>query len=556
MPNFSARKGPHGGLFWHVLILTAICAVGLAWYVIERSLQEEREVMLATLDARATSLVWALEGALRVQGKTTPATLARLVEELGLQPGVAWIAVVGSDGIILADSTTSLAGKLLYTDAELATLNPSRQIQGRFSPDDPDCYETWQLLDPGRLARDKHRWENAYIFILLEVGWLKQYLQDLKKDLIFRAAILIFALLCMLALIFFIYSFRLSIRKLANIEALMEQIIASFPGALLATDLEDHITFANQKGQKLLPRPMKSLRELDCYDWDDIGKTLTAGNAVIEKNGEICQTGTPPLPISLSAVNLRDSAGKITGRLYVIRNLEQIRVLQAQLAQSEKLASIAHLAAGMAHEIRNPLSSIRGYASLLAQRIPDDILAQSTAELLCEETERINRVLSDALALAAAPKIKKIRQPVGPLLERAISLITPDLEDKEIELRIDDLTATDQEALVDGDKLVQCLLNLLINAVQAAPRGGIIRVSAKAPSADSSNWQIEIEDNGPGMSEKTRQQIFTPYFTTKACGSGLGLPITRQIIESHGGQLQAHSAPGKGASFIISLPAD
>lgn len=232
------------------------------------------------------------------------------------------------------------------------------------------------------------------------------------------------------------------------------------------------------------------------------------------------------------------------------RDLGEIRKLEKKLRQSERLSSLGHLAAGLAHEIRNPLSSIKGYATYLAEKLKTDPLAKGAAELLAEETGRLNRVLSDLLSLAKPPTTELKELDLGATLKRAVDLASPEAKAKNIGLEL----VLPEEIIVikgDADRLVQAFLNLLMNAVQATQAGGKIRAVMRTQPR---NIQIDISDNGPGMSEEISSQIFTPYFTTRSQGTGLGLAIVQQIAEAHGGSISVASRLGHGSVFTMDLP--
>lgn len=543
--------------FWRFIALMGIFAVVASWLLIDNAVNDEKEAVFATLNGRAASLAWAIEGGARIFNYRTPEQLSDLLGEMALQPGIASVSLVEASGRILADSAGALRGVQLYTPGELKSLQADSHIQGRISPDEPNLYETWKLFQPGRLGGKKNHLKDACIFIDMDISGLAPYLSDYAWHLGFLAALVWFGALCATALAFYIHNFGVSSRKLARIQALAALVMENFPGAIIITDLAGYITLCNQGAHRLLDLPASSplpkLTQLPCYDWASLLEALKLSSAPIDREGELCAS-EKGIPVSITAAAIHAESGAVTGYLFIIRDLAEIRLLQARVAQSERLAGIANLAAGMAHEIRNPLSSIRGYAHFLAKRVPEDALADSTAELLIEETERINGVLSDVLALTRAPALNSSAQPLKPLLAKALRIVEADAQAKNIDLRLDEFVDTKPWPLFDSDKLLQACLNLLLNAIQATPSGGKIQISVSGPESDA-NWRIAIQDNGCGMNEQLRQQVFTPYFTTKASGSGLGLPITRQIIESHGGELRVRSVPGYGSVFTIILPA-
>lgn len=227
--------------------------------------------------------------------------------------------------------------------------------------------------------------------------------------------------------------------------------------------------------------------------------------------------------------------------------------LQEAMARKEKLMALGHLAAGVAHEIRNPLSSIKGLAKYFAERTPPGGEAQELALVMAKEADRLNRVVSELLELVRPAHLNYQSVDINALIHHSLQLVSQDAQSRGIELQFTprpELTTIK----ADPDRLNQVLLNLYLNAMQAIGRDGVIHVSAS--EADRQRVKIVVKDSGKGMSDEELQAIFTPYFTTKADGTGLGLAVVQNIIEQHGGTIRAESQPGAGAIFTLWLPVD
>ena len=312
-------------------------------------------------------------------------------------------------------------------------------------------------------------------------------------------------------------------------------------------------------GQEKTP---PSVHDAPVLDWQALMDELDAGKVIPERDADLFRSKANPLPVSLSAAKIIGSEGAFLGYLFILRDLGEIRRLQKQLRQSERLSALGNLAAGVAHEIRNPLSSIKGYATYLTEKLKNDKMAYATGNILIQETERLNRVMSDLLSVAKPLDLRLQPVRIENVLEQAVRVISSDAEEKgvAVHLRLPRPGDLPQgEARLDPDRLIQALLNLLVNAVQATEPGGSIEVALEsgrehAAGGDGVFWSISISDTGCGMSAQTVAQLFTPYFTTKASGTGLGLVLTQQIVERHGGEIKVFSQPGKGSTFTILLP--
>jgi two-component system, NtrC family, sensor kinase len=240
------------------------------------------------------------------------------------------------------------------------------------------------------------------------------------------------------------------------------------------------------------------------------------------------------------------------------RNVElkgELSSTRDQLIQSEKLGAVGQLAAGVAHEINNPLTSIISFAQLLLKgRVSDDD-ARRCLELIASEGERAAKIIRGLLAFARKHTPERTLTALGPVLDAVIELRTYALGKAGIVLqrRYTDLPAV----MVDAHQLQQVFLNILINAEQALTerRGGRIVV---ATERDGGVVRVRIADDGPGIAPEDLSRIFDPFYSTKEVGqgTGLGLSICYGIVEEHGGRIWAESEPGRGATFVIELPID
>lgn len=229
---------------------------------------------------------------------------------------------------------------------------------------------------------------------------------------------------------------------------------------------------------------------------------------------------------------------------------ERIIVIEEQLRRSEKLSTLGEMAAVLAHEIRNPLGSIRGTAEILKDDYQAGDPKHEFIEIQIRETERLNRVVEDFLHMAR-PQPSDMR-PCRVLdeLEIMVTLLSGDAREREVALELQP-PPFPVTILADGDRLRQAFLNIIINALQATPSGGRVTVST---GVHGSTCEIRFQDTGPGIDAATMERVCEPFFTTKRDGTGLGLAITRKIIEAHGGTLMMESVVGSGTTVVVRLP--
>ena len=229
---------------------------------------------------------------------------------------------------------------------------------------------------------------------------------------------------------------------------------------------------------------------------------------------------------------------------------ERIIAVEEQLRRAEKLSTLGEMAAVLAHEIRNPLGSIRGTAEILRDDYPPGNPKHEFIEIQIRETERLNRVVEDFLRMARPQATGMSRCSLREELETIVSLTANDARERRV-LVILEPSSGDLVVRADGEKLRQAFLNIVINALQATPINGCVTISMR--QIDSSA-EIRFSDNGAGIDREAMGRIFEPFFTTKPDGTGLGLAITKKIIEGHGGTLEVESEAGKGTTVVVRLP--
>jgi two-component system, NtrC family, sensor histidine kinase HydH len=230
---------------------------------------------------------------------------------------------------------------------------------------------------------------------------------------------------------------------------------------------------------------------------------------------------------------------------------ELIIRIEEQLRRAERLSALGELSAILAHEIRNPLASIRGTAEILMEEETSAASRGEFLEILIKESDRLNHVVEDFLKMARPDPIRKIPCDINEELRNMITLLSAQARQSKVTLELRPSTLPD--FVGDGEKLRQAFMNIILNAIQASPAKGRVAVTT-AEDREKGCIEIRISDNGPGISPQASREIFEPFFTTKGTGTGLGLPITKKIIEGHGGSIEVESGTGGGATFLVKLP--
>jgi signal transduction histidine kinase len=247
--------------------------------------------------------------------------------------------------------------------------------------------------------------------------------------------------------------------------------------------------------------------------------------------------------------------------------------LYQQMKERDRLAALGEMAAGLAHEIRNPLAAIQGAIQLLVPERdgeararapePDREQAREFLGIIGEEVRRLNGVVNQFLDYSRPAKAHLAPGDVNEILERTLKLLAAEIPPT-VELAVEAERPLPRVSC-DAEQLRQVFLNLALNAVQAMPRGGKLQISTRLARDELAVWreaqrradsvEVRFRDSGPGVPEEAREHIFVPFYTTKEKGTGLGLAICQRIVKAHGGTIGLRSAPGEGAEFVLSLPA-
>lgn len=335
---------------------------------------------------------------------------------------------------------------------------------------------------------------------------------------------------------------------LAALATLHENIVQSVSSGILTLSSDGRLTFINRTGEELLGRPLSAdrgrlLAELLPAFWDAIAQTPVAsgrGETMIE---------TPRGPRSLGFAT--SGLGHEEGTVVVFQDLTELRQMEALAHRNERLAAIGAVAAGLAHEIRNPLASVSGSVELLANSIGADADAERLLKIVLKETDRLDALIRDFLVFARpAPPDRRyfdVRQVVQEVVE--VFKHDPRAADREMLVQGEPLRIS-----ADESQLRQVILNLLVNAVQASPPGQPVTVAVGVD--DEGRASIEVHDQGEGIDPATLPHIFDPFFTTKSRGTGLGLALVHRIIEGHGGHVDVTSDAETGTTFRIAIPLD
>jgi two-component system, NtrC family, sensor histidine kinase PilS len=337
---------------------------------------------------------------------------------------------------------------------------------------------------------------------------------------------------------------------LKSLQALHENIIQSMNAGLITTGLDGRVTFANSAAARLLGCDEKSLiakpfHEMFMDPLPQLGSERAHGEVRFQPGDGYRKT----FRVIASALNIPGEG--MLGSVYNLEDLTAIRRLEREVRMQDKLAAVGRLAAAIAHEIRNPLTSIAGSVSMLSGAAEMTDEQRQLLRIVTRESERLNQIITDFLAYSRGKQYRFDRVDLIPLIEDTLTLLEHRLAAENAGVRIERKLKFQQAfTLADGDKLKQVFWNFCQNAVRAMREGGLLTVSIDVVGED---WQISFADTGEGMSSQQTEKIFEPFQSGFEGGTGLGLAIVYQIVQAHEGKVWARSRAGEGTTFVLRL---
>ncbi len=337
---------------------------------------------------------------------------------------------------------------------------------------------------------------------------------------------------------------------LEDLQALHENIIQSISGGLITTGLDGYVTLVNTAAQKLLERPESNLLghpvdQLFLDPLPSVGSERAHGEVRFVASNGFCKT------LRVMATALAVPGRKTIGYVYTFDDLTEIRRLERDLRIQDRLAAVGRLAAAIAHEIRNPLTSIAGSVSMLSGIADLSHEHRQLLQIVIRESERLNGIITDFLAYSRGKQYQFSTVDLLPLIEDTLTLLEHRLVAQNTGIRIERRYGFSHAfTLADGDKIKQVFWNFCENAVRAMTSGGVLTVSLEQIGDD---WQINFADTGPGMSRQLVEKIFEPFQSQFEGGTGLGLAIVYQIVQAHEGKVWARSKVGEGSVFVLRL---
>jgi two-component system sensor histidine kinase HydH len=581
------------------ILATAIAMlIAMVFFFAANNLQREKRIMTESLFNKGQAIIHFVGAGTRasmMMGAPNSQQFQHLIEQAAGESNLLYIAVVNRTGKILAHSTPDLVGtdldRLLPADlgpapvgkyqivtsqsAKLkvfevvAPFKPFMRGRGHFSKRRRQVLQqaekptpAWEdgqnppACDP---VPGNDSWlpgENLSIIVGLDMTEQDKIIQqDLYQMIYMSVAMLLVAIGGWIALLT-AQSYRSSQKTLMNMRAFTDLLISRLPVGIIATNAEGHIQTFNSTAAKFTGKtPEETIGHLQTAVLPQIPQLIPPENReqeVIDREILLPPDSETPTHLHVSSVPITDGQANTIGRVMLMYDVTEIKKLEAQIRRHDRLVALGKMAAGVAHEVRNPLSSIKGFATLLGSRFPEQSEEAEAARLLVNEVERLNRSITELLTYARPLPLSVAEVEIEPFIAASLKLIQSDAKELNVAVH-QEVALKRKQVRLDKDRLNQVLLNLYLNSLQAMEQGGELEVSVREGSSPGT-VEISVRDTGCGIAEDHLERVMDPYFTTKPEGTGLGLAMVYKIIDEHGGTISIASKEGKGTTVTIVLP--
>lgn len=547
-----------------------------------RNINAQNERMEEFTSRQGVAVIRTLEAGTRtgfMEGDWGIEHLQLLIEQAAKDPDVEWAGLINSDGIIVAHSEPAKIGLRLLMGKEMNTVKTVIRTGEPLSfkvnlSDGRTIFEIWKPFTPfpdqiaqteivarhTRIGKELldvfDREQKQVLFLGLKMDRFKEIRHQDIMLAIFMGAVLFIIGSAGIYFVFVVQNAYLVRRTLDEMRTYTRNVLESMANGLITVDRSLCVATFNPTALEILGktkedvagRPISELLPLE----NEIKKVLSDSESILEKEVKITSERKGKDFLFLSVSPLKEPDSHIArGAVIILRDVTMIRELEQKVILSEKFAALGRLSAGVAHEIRNPLNSIRGFIQYFQKKLSLEEEDYRYTDLMITEVDRLNRVISKLLAFSKPrePRLS-IRSPYE-ILDHCIRVIEREAQGEGLELIRTTYADEMPLVLMDTDQITQVFLNILINAVEATPKGG--KIFVKCELDEPGRLRIAVEDTGEGIPKENIDKLFDPFFSTKKKGTGLGLAIVKSIIEAHDGEIDVESEPGKGTRFIITL---
>lgn len=474
--------------------------------------------------------------------------------------GVSYIDICNDKGVILISTEEErwqnvikipTPGKINFINTQDKKENRVLQVIKPFNLDIDRQLDIWKVL-PIR---------NSYLVVGVNLEGYYNRLNQTRRRIILNYSIIMALVLFGIYVIFKLQETYIVKKTLNEMKAYTSKLLETMDNAVISVDNKGNIKTFNRKSEEIFDKKKEEVLNKDCQEVlnlnileESIFKKCLLEKKNISQEIILEEKGLKKKILDLNSSFLTDESGEITGLVAVIRDVTEIKDLNEEVARHKRLAALGKLSAGIAHEIRNPLSSIRGLAQFVYNSFSKTDERKEDLNTIIQEVDRLNKLVVQVLDFAKLKKPNLTPFSLNDLIRKIVELFKLEIKDKQIKFDLE-LSPDISQIQADEDQVRQITMNVIINAIQAILRKGEIKIKTESALLKGEPAiKLIIEDSGIGITEKDFNQIFDPFFSTKERGSGLGLSIVYKLVEGHQGEIKVESKEGKGTKFVIFLP--
>jgi len=519
-----------------------------------------------------------------------------LIEQASESPDIHYIAVIDVSGRILVHSNSDMVGNSIERDFNLLNdadpqgafhivnqsdlkqkvfevISPFRPFRGRGGL--RNWREQFRQQHPPKTNEFSHgdappdSWHQSslgsethpqFILVGLDMTELEKTIRRYRFQMIFMSLTLLLVGLGGWISLMAAQGYRISQETLNRVQAFTGLLISRLPVGIIATDQEGRIRTCNNAAAAMIGTSLEAVQNSEpaAVLPKEVARFFSPHDnrdEITDRDVSLIGTDDVIYSLHLSSVPVYNQDSDFMGRVLLMYDLSELKKLQKEIQRHDRLVALGKMAAGVAHEVRNPLSSIKGFATLLGTRFKDGSREHEAAELLVQEAERLNRSITELLNYARPTTLQKKEVNIGELVSSSLKLISSDAQALGVKISLN-LAQDVPLIFADRDRINQVLLNLYLNALQAledSSREKLLKVSVHPPDAEGF-IKIEVKDNGKGIPREDLEKVLDPYFTTKPDGTGLGLALAYKIIDEHNGTIHFDSTEGQGTTVSVRLP--
>ena len=546
---------------YYLALIITVLLVGILGYISYYEMKREKEYLWELASSEGLNIAFSIQtlGSEFILNRDT------LNEILGLfkKEGITYIDIVDNDGIVRISTNErrinrqvniKIPGRINYIHSEIEEENKTFRILQIIKPFDFDDRFSSDFF--GYLfLRDK------YLTIGINLERYYSRFNQVKQRIFLNYFIILLISMLGLFMIFRIQESRVARRTLNQMRDYTSKLLETMDSGVISVDQNKNIKTFNKKSEQIF---QLTKNEVINKNAEKVLPIKVGDNSIyqsglkekrkIEEEVEFFTRNNNKKILEINTSLLSSEDEKENGMVLLIRDITKIKKMSKEINRNKRLASLGKLSSGIAHEIRNPLSSIRGLTQFIFQSFDESDNRKKDLKIILNEVDRLNQLINEILDYSRPKSLDISKFSMKEIIREIVQLLKLEVKDKEIEFQLN-LPGTPLFIMADSNQLRQALMNILLNSNQAIKKRGEISIILSKEFIMNENFVlIKIEDNGIGIDAANLPHIFDPFFTTRSEGSGLGLSIAYNIIEMHGGYIKVDSRRWKGTVFNIYIP--